>query len=349
MDEHYEKGRPTVLATLIPMTNTAEMNFPSWSAYEPASGGDQGGLHYTLAARATTNELFTVSISPNGLNGSIVSTAVVTFPASAPPPANIVYFFVRNGYVYVAFTTGLVVQITPATGAIVGSFSILSGTDVTAQLTLSSAFDPVSGIFYSNVVSAQDGNSYYLASKNIDHNATPAGYLGPLGPTGGVEKKGTPREDVAIASLPVYTPPIDGMNDTFLLLEMRNSMDAPFLYMAWLDPVSGNSTEVPLPDDWYLDWELDPMIFPSQWPGSQHRVWSFDPINNYAYFKLYDECGGTSSDCDEDESVVYMEYQKTIFGNDTYWDVAVEPIEPQLTQMIWVDTNVTHAAAARRQ
>ena len=31
------------------------------------------------------------------------------------------------------------------------------------------------------------------------------------------------------------------------------------------------------------------------------------------------------------------------FGrNVTYWDVAVEPIEPQLTQMIWIDTNVTH-------
>lgn len=34
--------------------------------------------------------------------------------------------------------------------------------------------------------------------------------------------------------------------------------------------------------------------------------------------------------------------QSIVGRNVTYWDVAVEPIEPQLTQMIWIDTNVTH-------
>ena len=58
---------------------------------------------------------------------------------------------------------------------------------------------------------------------------------------------------------------------------------------------------------------------------------------------MYDECGGDSSDCTEDETVLYIDWYTDDFGrNVTYWDVAVEPIEPQLTQMIWIDTNVTH-------
>jgi hypothetical protein len=43
---------------------------------------------------------------------------------------------------------------------------------------------------------------------------------------------------------------------------------------------------------WVQDWEIDPQVFPTQWPGSQRRVWSYDAVNQYAWFKLYDECGG---------------------------------------------------------
>lgn len=100
MDEHYEKGRPTVLATLIPQTDTSEvcrvallkqllrtgassaapllrlqMNFSSWSGFEALPGGIDGGVHYTLAARPTANQLFSVSVSPNGLNGSLLKCA----------------------------------------------------------------------------------------------------------------------------------------------------------------------------------------------------------------------------------------------------------------------------------
>ena len=37
------------------------------------------------------------------------------------------------------------------------------------------------------------------------------------------------------------------------------------------------------------DWEIDPQVFPTQWAGSQRRVWSYDYVNNYAWFKFYDE------------------------------------------------------------
>lgn len=56
------------------------------------------------------------------------------------------------------------------------------------------------------------------------------------------------------------------------------------------------------------------LVPPLMQPGSQHRVWSFDPVNNYAYFKMYDECGGKSSDCTENESVVYIDWYK-VGGN----------------------------------
>ena len=90
-----------MLATLIPMTDTSEvlssaadlchillsylrrlmqMNFSSWSGYEPLPGGDQGGVHYTLAARAAANQLFSVSVSPNGLNGSLLRCAPPAHP-----------------------------------------------------------------------------------------------------------------------------------------------------------------------------------------------------------------------------------------------------------------------------
>lgn len=105
------------------------------------------------------------------------------------------------------------------------------------------------------------------------------------------------------------------------------------------------------------------MIFPGQWPGSLRRVWTFDPNQQVAYFKMYDECGaskksgrmlgskasgplrGADDDCSEDEAIVYLEMPwdgQSIWNPDTemYWDVAVEPIEPEMTQMIWVPTPV---------
>jgi hypothetical protein len=82
------------------------------------------------------------------------------------------------------------------------------------------------------------------------------------------------------------------------LMEMRNSPDEPFLFMAWLDPVSGASTVIPLPDEWYLNWEVDPQYLPTQWAGSTRRVWGYDPINQFAWFKLYDECGGQDDSCE---------------------------------------------------
>ena len=90
----------------------------------------------------------------------------------------------------------------------------------------------------------QNGTQFFLASVDIDATTPQPGYLGPLPPTPGVERKGFGREDTAIASLPIYTPPIDGEDGAFLLLEMRTSVFAPFLYMAWLNPANGSSVQV---------------------------------------------------------------------------------------------------------
>ena len=35
------------------------------------------------------------------------------------------------------------------------------------------------------------------------------------------------------------------------LLELRNSPQDPFLFVAWLDPTTGNSTLINLPGEWY--------------------------------------------------------------------------------------------------
>jgi hypothetical protein len=71
--------------------------------------------------------------------------------------------------------------------------------------------------------------------------------------------------------------------------------------------------------------------------------WSYDPQNNYAWFKMYDECGGSGDDCDEDETIVALLWVPPVYV-DFY--VAVEPIEPELTQMIWIWTNVVDEASA---
>ena len=65
-------------------------------------------------------------------------------------------------------------------------------------------------------------------------------------------------------------------------MEMRTSPLFPWLFMAWLDPLTGNSTEVPLPDQSYENYDIDPEIFPEQWPGSTRRVWAYDPVTQQA-------------------------------------------------------------------
>jgi hypothetical protein len=49
-----------------------QMNFSSWSGFEVTSGEAYSGIHYTLTARPAANQLFSVSVSPNGLNGSLL-------------------------------------------------------------------------------------------------------------------------------------------------------------------------------------------------------------------------------------------------------------------------------------
>ena len=90
----------------------------------------------------------------------------------------------------------------------------------------------------------QNATQFFLATVDVDATTPIPTYLGPLSPTPGVENKGDGREDTAIASLPIYTPPVDGEEDKFMLLEMRTTVFAPFLYMAWLDPRNGSSIMV---------------------------------------------------------------------------------------------------------
>jgi hypothetical protein len=66
-------------------------------------------------------------------------------------------------------------------------------------------------------------------------------------------------------------------------------------------------------------------------------VWAYDPVDQVAWLKFYDECNGTTEDCDENETIVYLDW----FGaGATYFYTEVEPVEPELTQMIWVPTSV---------
>ncbi len=65
-------------------------------------------------------------------------------------------------------------------------------------------------------------------------------------------------------------------------------------------------------------------------------MWDYDPVQQYAFFKLYDECSGApSDDCDENESIVYLDWATGYVD----WYVAVEPIEPEMTQLTWIWTD----------
>ena len=58
-----------------------------------------------------------------------------------------------------------------------------------------------------------------------------------------------------------------------------------------------------------------PRINREQWAGSTRRVWDYDPLQGFAWFKLYDECG-QADDCDENESIVYLEWAGSGDGKD---------------------------------
>ena len=72
-------------------------------------------------------------------------------------------------------------------------------------------------------------------------------------------------------------------------------------------------------------------------------MWDYDPVQNYAWFKLYDECD-QADDCDEAESVVYLEWTG---GDYVDWYVAIEPVEPELTQLTWVWTDKIEGGDAK--
>jgi len=330
LDEHYEKGRPNVIATLIEQTDTALMNFSAYSDFDFNSR-----YHYTLAAGALgSNTLFTTYVAPNGTSGALVKSVVVNFPADVSIDA-ITYLFTYKGNVYVSFSQGVLVSVSPQTGAVINEVKMLSPSSGLTD-SLACSFDSQTGIFYAN---AQGDSGFYLHSYNVA-TSTVGPTLGPLPYTPGTSPgPGKVRPDNALASMVVYKPAAAGGG--MELMELRNSPESPFLFMAWLNPVNGTSTLIPLPDDWYQDWEIDPQIFPTQWTGSTRRVWSYDYINNYAWFKMYDECGGDSDDCDEDETVLALAWVPPVYVD---WYVAVEPVEPELTQFIWTNTSVPHVA-----
>jgi hypothetical protein len=330
IDEHYELGRPHVIATLIEQTTTADMIFFAYSAFDNSTR-----THFTLAPRQingdAVNQLFTVSIAMNGTAGALVATSEVVFPAGAAQ-ADISYVFTYGGLVYVAFKTGTLLAVAPSTGAIASSRTYLPPG---MAGSLACSFDSSTATFWANAAGAE---GFYLTSTSVTTNATTT--IGPLPPTPGTGAgPNNAREDAAIAQLIVRPPPANATAndaDALRILELRTSPLFPFLFFAFIDPVTGASTQVPFPDEWYQDWDIDPNVFPDQWPGSLRRVWDFDRENQRGWFKLYDECGGVD-DCDENESIVYF---TTNPASEVFFYVAVEPVEPELTQLIWTPTNI---------
>lgn len=321
IDEHYVAARPTPIATLIPFTPTTDMNFFAYADFDNATR-----MHYTLAARqinnAPVNQLFTTRIEYNGTNGSLVNTAIVPFPADAPQ-SSITYLFTAGGLVYISFAEGILLTVDPKTGSVLNETRVLpSNTNMTDGLACS--FDQKTLTFYANSIDIDE--NFFLHSYQVTTGARKM--VGPLPPYSGAP---SPRIDVAVASLAVY-PPTGG---PMQLLELRTSSVAPFLAMVWLDPVSGNSTFIQMPNEWWQSFDIDPNYYPTQWKGSLRRVWTWDPINNWAWFKLYDECSYVD-DCDEDDTIVYLDIFNTTYND---WYVAVEPEEPELTQLTWAWTN----------
>ncbi len=341
-DEHYEPGRPNVLATLIPQTDTKQMAFFAFSDFDNSTR-----LHYTVAARPDNVQVFTVSIALNGTSGALLAASPVALPAGLDA-SGITYVVTYAGTVYVAFATGALLAVNPATGAVTAQIQVAPAS-AGLTLTLGSGFDRTTGTFFANANGPSGG--FYLVSYSIAANTSAV--VGPLPAAPGTGGGGGARVDSAVASIPVYPPAGGGGGDGVRLLEMRTSPDAPFLFMAWLDPSTGVSTLLDQPSDWYEAFDIDPNIFPDQWPGSQRRVWSWDPVDLRFWAKMYDECGtqvsgggggavvggSTTTDCDENEAIVSL--QPFASGED-FWYVFVEPVEPELTQMVWVWTDVVH-------
>lgn len=189
IDEHFEDTPDVVLATLIPQTTTAEMNFLAYSDFDNTTRH-----HFTLAARPDLTQIFTVSVAMNGTAGTLVGQADVMFPATLNLD-QITYLFTDSGYVYVAFADSTVVQIQPKTGAILSTFSIVP-TQGQVVDSYGSAFDHKTGTFY---VNAQGDAGFYLHTYNVRTKAyTNVGPLpaaaGTAGPTGA-------RVDNTIASV----------------------------------------------------------------------------------------------------------------------------------------------------
>jgi hypothetical protein len=180
----------------------------------------------------------------------------VALPATTTPPvtpADITYIFTQGGVVYLATRNGQLVPIAPATGA-VGNVTAAAPAGSGLVGTRASAFDAATGTFYVNSIGAT--GSYFLSSVDV---AT--GALGPVvGPLPATPNTGTgpggARADQAVATLAVRA------GGNFTLMEMRTSQEFPFIFMALLDPVTGASRELPLPDDWYKQWDIDAEVYP---------------------------------------------------------------------------------------
>ena len=246
LDEHYEIGRPHVIATLIPQTTTADMSFFAYSAWDNSTR-----LHYTLAARQIggepVNQLFTVFIALNGTSGGQVGAGV---EVAFPPPltqADITYFFTHAGSVYITFAGGQLLPVNPATGA-AGNVSLLFPASAQLVTTTAAIFEESTATYWGNAVGGA-GGGFYLHSFHLPTLA--AGPLvGPLAPTPTTgANPGGARADTAVATVAVFPPASVDPARALRLLELRSSPLFPWLFMAWLDPVSGNSTEVPLPDE----------------------------------------------------------------------------------------------------
>lgn len=180
------------------------------------------------------------------------------------------------------------VEYNPVTGALVSTTGIVA--DPSMQLTLATTFDPSTGTLYNNAISASAGSNltdYYLVSYNVNTGAVKT--LGPLPPAPGSAGPSGLREDAAISSLIVQTPsngtqvsagtelPAAAAPQCFSrssdarvvpactnserhscsngfarmqILEMRSSNNDPFNWMSWLNPATGASQTMPLPDDW---------------------------------------------------------------------------------------------------
>ena len=309
IDEHYEPGRPFVLATLVAPLDTQVMGFSAFGYFDNATRA-----HYTLAARKEgalpLTQLWTVAVAANGTAGTLAAAdgVIVTLPPELPQE-DIVYVFAQHSVVYLVFAQGVVLGVAPASGAVVSNATFLAAGKGLAATT-AAGFDSAAGVFWTNVI-GPDG--MFLASLALASGATT--FIGPLPPTPGADTgPDGARLETAVATIPVYPPPQMGFGPAVRMLELRTSPEAPWILLVTMDAATGNVTEVPLDLDWWKDWDIDSEIVP-QWPGSTHRVWSYDPTTNYLWIKMYDECGG-NDDCDENETILYLQWAQPGY---VYW------------------------------